>query len=205
MGLELFSQAGVGIFELIQEKDIRVFFDCKFKDIPNTVAMASKNVVKNNVAMFNIHADGGYKMMKAARQATEEEASRLNITKPALIAVTVLTSLSEKELNEEISINLSVNDQVKRLALLAKEAGLDGVVASAREAKLIREVAGDDFLIVTPGIRPKWASKDDQSRIVTPKDALSLGSSYLVVGRPITKAENRVEAAQKVIKEMEEI
>ena len=178
--------------------------NCKFKDIPNTVARASANVVKRKVAMFNIHADGGSEMMKAARIAVEDEASKLNIEKPALIAVTVLTSLSEEELTKELSVGVAMNDQVKRLANLAKEAGLDGVVASAREAELIRKEVGEDFLIVTPGIRPAWASKDDQSRIVTPKDALELGSSYLVVGRPITKAENRKVAAMNIVKEMEE-
>ena len=121
MGLELFSEVGTGIFDLIEEKNIKVFFDCKFKDIPNTVARASANVVKRKVAMFNIHADGGSEMMKAARIAVEDEASKLNIEKPALIAVTVLTSLSEEELTKELSVGVAMNDQVKRLANLAKK------------------------------------------------------------------------------------
>lgn len=204
IGLELFCASGTRIFDLVKETDIQIFFDCKLKDIPNTVSQAARNIVKHNVSMFNLHASGGFEMMNTTRLAVEEEANKNQLKKPLLIAVTVLTSTSEKSLQEEQSVNISLDEQVKKLAKLTSKAGLDGVVASARESKLIREAVGDDFLIVTPGIRPEWAQANDQSRIVTPKQALMNGSSHLVVGRPITSASNIKDAYKKVVEEMEE-
>ena len=204
IGLELYTKYGLEVFNLIGKHEIKVFFDCKMMDIPNTIARASKNLVGRNVAMFNLHATGGFEMMRAAREAVEEEAKKNNLEKPLIIAVTILTSMSEKELKEEQSVSIPIEEQVKNLAKLTERAGLDGVVASAQEAGLIREATNDQFLIVTPGIRPSWAEANDQSRIVTPGQALKNGSSHLVVGRPITGAENRVAAARKIVDEMEE-
>ena len=204
IGLELYTKYGLEVFNLIGKHEIKVFFDCKMMDIPNTIARASKNLVGRNVAMFNLHATGGFEMMRAAREAVEEEAKKNNLEKPLIIAVTILTSMSEKELKEEQSVSIPIEEQVKNLAKLTERAGLDGVVASAQEAGLIREATNDQFLIVTPGIRPSWAEANDQSRIVTPGQALKNGSSHLVVGRPITGAENRVAAARKIVDEIEE-
>ena len=203
IGLELFMHSGMKVFDLAKEMNVRIFFDCKLKDIPNTVAQASRNIVKNNVAMFNLHATGGFDMMKATSEAVVEEAQASNLPKPILIAVTVLTSMSDKALKEEQSVSIPMDEQVKKLAKLTKDAGLDGVVASAKEAKIIREALGEEFLIVTPGIRPKWAATNDQTRIVTPSKAIEDGADYLVVGRPITKAKNIKDAYKLVVEEME--
>mgnify|MGYP002073829623 FL=1 len=142
--------------------------------------------------------------MQPVKKKGERKEKKKNLEKPLIIAVTILTSMSEKELKEEQSVSIPIEEQVKNLAKLTERAGLDGVVASAQEAGLIREATNDQFLIVTPGIRPSWAEANDQSRIVTPGQALKNGSSHLVVGRPITGAENRVAAARKIVDEMEE-
>lgn len=204
VGLELFTHSGTKVFELIEKEGIKVFFDGKFMDIPNTVARAAANIAAQKIAMLNIHASGGLAMMKAAAEAVRDQADKSKIEKPILIAVTVLTSVDADALKNELSVGIPVEDHVVKLATLTKQAGLDGVVASAREAQLIRTALGPDFIIVTPGIRPAWASTDDQARIVTPSQAVKNGSDYLVVGRPITGADNKKEAAARVVEEMEE-
>ena len=204
VGLELFTHSGTKVFELIEKEEIKVFFDGKFMDIPNTVARAAANIAAQKIAMLNIHASGGLAMMKAAAEAVRDQADKSKIEKPILIAVTVLTSVDADALKNELSVGIPVEDHVVKLATLTKQAGLDGVVASAREAQLIRTALGPDFIIVTPGIRPAWASTDDQARIVTPSQAVMNGSDYLVVGRPITGADNKKEAATRVVEEMEE-
>lgn len=203
-GLELFTACGVELFDLIAELEVSLFFDGKFHDIPNTVAGACRGTVRHGVDMFNIHALGGREMMQAAALATKEEAEKLRLeNKPALIAVTILTSTSESALARDLKISEPLTSMVGHLAALAKESGLDGVVASAQEAPLIREALGDDFLIVTPGIRPKSAAKDDQERIVSPGDAIARGANYIVVGRPIVKAPNPADAARRIVDELE--
>jgi len=204
VGLELYWHAGTRLFDLIEETGVQVFFDGKFHDIPNTVAGAARNVTRHQVRMFNVHATGGSKMMEAAAQASAETAKETGKPRPILIAVTVLTSLSEKELAGELSVPVPMTEHVLDLARLAKTSGLDGVVASAREARPIREALGEDFVIVTPGIRPAWSASDDQSRIVTPARALEDGADYLVVGRPITRAGDRKDAARRILDEMEQ-
>lgn len=204
VGLELFTHSGTKVFDLIEKEAIKAFFDGKFMDIPNTVARAAANIAAHRIAMLNIHASGGLAMMKAAAEAVRDQAETSKIEKPILIAVTVLTSVDANALKNELSVSIPVEDHVVKLATLTKQAGLDGVVASAREAQLIRASLGPDFIIVTPGIRPAWASTDDQARIVTPSQAVKNGSDYLVVGRPITGAENKKDAAARVVEEMEE-
>lgn len=204
VGLELYCHAGTRLFDFIEETGVQVFFDGKFHDIPNTVAGAARNVTRRQVRMFNVHATGGRKMMEAAGQASAEAAREIGKPRPILIAVTVLTSLSEEELAGELSVSVPMTEHVIDLARLAKSAGLDGVVASAREARPIREALGEDFVIVTPGIRPAWSAKDDQSRIVTPSQALEDGADYLVVGRPITRAGDRKDAARRILEEMDQ-
>lgn len=203
MGLELFASAGLSLFDMMREEGINVFFDGKFHDIPNTAAQASRNITRQGVAMFNVHATGGSAMMKASADACRDTAKENNAKKPLLIAVTVLTSISPDVLKDELQVGEEVMDYVTRLALLTKNSGLDGVVASAKEAKAIRTACGEDFVIVTPGIRPQWAATNDQKRIVTPSQAIKDGADYLVIGRPITAAKDRKDAAKKIIEELE--
>lgn len=211
VGLELITASGLELFELMRKERVNLFYDIKLHDIPNTVDRSVRNITRHGVMMFNLHASGGSAMMKAAATActqTYEEmkagkGSNVPSEKPLLIAVTVLTSISEDVLKNEIGVGSSPLDHVTNLAKLAKESGLDGVVASAREAASIRAACGAGFKIVTPGIRPSWAEANDQSRIITPADAIANGADYLVVGRPITSAKDRRNAARKVVEEME--
>ncbi|MGB4630386.1 MAG: orotidine-5'-phosphate decarboxylase [Tepidanaerobacteraceae bacterium] len=194
VGLELFCSQGPVIVNKINDLGCKVFLDLKFHDIPNTVAGAARAALSTGAFMFNVHASGGREMMRKVREMID--AAELP-EKPIVIAVTVLTSLDESDLND-INISKSPLEQVKTLALLTKESGLDGVVASPREITAIREVAGQDFVIVTPGVRPAWAQAGDQKRIMTPAEALDAGASYIVVGRPVTAAPNPVEAIDKL-------
>ncbi len=194
VGLELFCSEGPVIVNKINDLGCKVFLDLKFHDIPNTVAGAARAALSTGAFMFNVHASGGREMMRKVRETVD---SAELPEKPIVIAVTVLTSLDESDLND-INISKSPLEQVKTLALLTKESGLDGVVASPREITAIREVAGQDFVIVTPGVRPAWAQAGDQKRIMTPAEALDAGASYIVVGRPVTAAPNPVEAIDKL-------
>ncbi|HSI23054.1 MAG TPA: orotidine-5'-phosphate decarboxylase [Methylophilaceae bacterium] len=192
VGKELFTAEGPRFVEELVKRNFGVFLDLKFHDIPNTVAKACEAAAKLGVWMLNVHASGGRAMMEAARNAVDKSAER-----PLLIAVTVLTSMDQAALNE-IGVAGNLQDQVLRLALLTEQSGLDGVVCSAQEAPLLRQHVQPDFCLVTPGIRPVTASKDDQSRVVTPADALQQGSSYLVIGRPITQASDPIQALQAI-------
>ncbi len=204
IGLELFNSIGPRIIESVKDAGAeRIFLDGKFHDIPNTVSGAARAAVRMGVWMFNIHVSGGFDMMESARLAAHEEAERLKIDPPLMIGVTVLTSIGQDTLHSQLKINSDLNDYVLHLAELARQAGLDGVIASAREAKRIKESCGSDFLVVTPGIRPSWASANDQIRIITPHEALENGSDYLIIGRAITSASNKVSAAEKIIAEIE--
>ena len=196
VGKELFTAAGPALVEKLVNKDFRVFLDLKFHDIPNTVAKACTAAAKLGVWIVNVHASGGPKMMSAAAEALSFCHNR-----PKLIAVTVLTSMDDAELNA-IGINATPALQVERLAKLAKECGLDGVVASAREVPIIRTFASRPFLTVTPGIRPAGSDVGDQKRIMTPGEAVRAGSDYLVIGRPITKASDPLEALDKINQEI---
>ena len=201
IGLELFTSCGPGIVKRIIETDSHVFLDLKFHDIPNTVLKAAAAATRLGVDMFNVHALGGYDMMKAAGEAAASEAKRLEIEKPIILAVTILTSMDGASL-KKIGVDNNVNDEVLKLAVLAKNAGLDGVVASPHEAKAIRAAVGKDFLIVTPGVRPGSSETNDQKRIATPKETIKNGADYIVVGRPITEALDPIEAARNILKEI---
>jgi orotidine-5'-phosphate decarboxylase len=182
VGKELFVAAGPAVVARLQERGFEVFLDLKFHDIPNTVAGACRAAARLGVWMMNVHASGGEAMLRAARDAIESVARP-----PLLIAVTILTSLADEDL-AQVGFAGSILDNVERLARLARASGMDGVVCSAQEAPLIRKAAGEDFILVTPGIRLKTDSKDDQTRIVTPLEAVRLGANYLVIGRPITQS-----------------
>lgn len=192
VGKELFTVAGPLFVEQLQKRGFDVFLDLKFHDIPNTTAQACKAAASLGVWMVNVHALGGRRMMETAREALESVANR-----PKLIAVTVLTSMAQEDLHG-IGITASPAEMVARLAGLAKDSGLDGVVCSAQEATALRQQCGKDFCLVTPGIRPTNAAANDQLRIMTPSAALGAGSSYLVIGRPITQAADPLTALKEI-------
>lgn len=204
VGMEMFYNVGNCVVSYLREQKKEIFLDLKLHDIPNTVAQGLSQLTRLGVSMLNVHAGGGYTMMKAASEAVAEAAGEVGIKRPKLIAVTVLTSIGNEDW-AGLNYAVDIKEQVVALAKLSKSAGIDGVVASPREAKYIREACGPDFLIVTPGVRPAWAAVNDQNRIATPKGALMDGANHLVVGRPITKAENKKEAAERILSEMGEV
>ncbi|MFO1348388.1 MAG: orotidine-5'-phosphate decarboxylase [Pseudomonadales bacterium] len=191
VGKELFTACGPNVVQLLVQRNFDVFLDLKFHDIPTTVAHALKAARDLGVWMVNVHASGGTKMLEAARAALQEK------NDPLLIAVTVLTSMDQHDL-QQIGISESLDKHIVHLAGLAANAGLDGVVCSARESTVLRDCFGSDFCQVTPGIRPVGSAVGDQSRIMTPREALDNGSHYLVIGRPITQAENPAAALQAI-------
>lgn len=195
VGKELFTSTGGGP-ELVQQlvdMGYDVFLDLKFHDIPNTVAKAVAAAAELGVWMVNIHAIGGSKMMNAAREALEP----YGVDAPLLIAVTVLTSMDKDDLLE-LGMNCSPEEQVARLVKLADQSGLDGVVCSAKEASIVKQISRGELLAITPGIRPKGSTNDDQKRIMTPEKAIAAGSDYLVMGRPITKSDNPALTLEKI-------
>ena len=197
VGKELFTAAGPQLVEKLIAKDFGVFLDLKFHDIPTTVQKACEAASRLGVWMLNVHASGGTAMMQAAREGVARSGRQ-----PLLIAVTVLTSMNQAALNE-IGVEGELQNQVLRLASLTKQAGLDGVVCSAQEAQMLKKQLGEDFCLVTPGIRPKTASLDDQSRVVTPSQAVAWGADYLVIGRPITQATDPLQALQAIHQELQ--
>lgn len=199
VGKELFTLAGPKIVEQCMQRGFQVFLDLKFHDIPNTTAQACNAAASLGVWMVNVHAMGGRKMMEAARESLAKSSRP-----PKLIAVTILTSMAQEDL-AGIGIMATPAEMVLRLATLARDSGLDGVVCSAQEAALLRQHCGVNFCLVTPGIRPVDSAADDQSRIMTPTAALQNGASYLVIGRPITKAADPLLALQKISKEIGEV
>jgi len=198
VGKELFTRCGPGIVEALHDLGFEVFLDLKFHDIPNTVAKAVKAAADLGVWMVNVHAGGGLEMMKAAREVLDDCAGK----RPLLIAVTVLTSMSVEDL-ELIGFQMSPQQLVERLAALTQKAGLDGVVCSSQEARLLKKTFGEDFLLVTPGIRPKNAETGDQKRIMTPVEALQAGSDYLVIGRPITQNPAPLTALETIVADIQ--
>ncbi|MCB5187882.1 orotidine-5'-phosphate decarboxylase [Methylobacillus caricis] len=192
VGKELFTAAGPEMVRQLVDQGFGIFLDLKFHDIPNTVAKACEAASRLGIWMLNVHASGGNKMMEAAREGVARSGHS-----PRLIAVTVLTSMKQEDL-QQVGISIPIEQHVLNLANLTKQAGLDGVVCSAQEAPVLRQALGQDFCLVTPGIRPADASLDDQSRVVTPAQGLKLGSTYLVIGRPITKAHDPLQALQAI-------
>lgn len=204
VGLQLYTSEGAAVIKMIQDEGSQVFFDGKFHDIPNTVAKASANLVKSGVSTFNLHIKGGSKMLSTSVKLSRETAKRLDLPKPTILGVTLLSSFGQRTLTEELGVKLNIDVYVAGLAKLAKDAGLDGVVASANEASKIRQVCGDDFIILCPAIRPTWSIVNDQIRVVTPTDAVKAGVTYMVVGRPVTSAVDRVSAIKLILDEIEE-
>ena len=202
VGKQLFTAAGPEIVRKIIAMGEHVFLDLKFHDIPNTVAMAGVEAARLGVSVFNVHAMGGSKMMRAVNEAVTETAERERITRPLILGVTVLTSHTQDSLIE-VGIDRKLEDQVINLAKLCEESGLDGVVASPHEIAPIRSAVEDSgFVILTPGVRPAGASLDDQNRVMTPTEAILAGANFLVIGRPITAANDPVDATRKILDEI---
>lgn len=201
VGLQLYTGFGNEIIDYIKSKNSNFFLDVKLMDIPNTVKKASENIVLRGANFYNVHALGGLEMMKQSKEGAYKAAEKLGKRPPLILAVTVLTSISQEVLDNEIKVNTQVRELAINLAKLAKEAGLDGVVASVHELRAIKEACGEDFKVLCPGIRPLWSLKDDQKRIATPAQALKDGADFLVIGRAVTAAEDRVEAMKKIYEE----
>lgn len=201
VGMELYYAAGHEMLDFLKAKGKHVFLDLKLQDIPNTVAKSLAVLTKLGADIMNVHAVGGAKMMTEAVKAVHAEAERLGQPAPKLIAVTVLTSMDNDQW-QDLNYAKPIAEQVVALAKLAKACGMDGVVASPQEAAAIRKACGPEFLIVTPGVRPAGSAVNDQSRIATPSGALKNGASHLVIGRPITKAEQKIQAVKNIIEEI---
>ena len=197
VGLQLFVSDGPAILNLLQQRQKRIFLDLKFHDIPNTVARAVDSAQKYGVDLITIHATAGRVALQEAVATLQDKTS-----KPKLIAITILTSLNSRELAYELKIPLELPEYALQMALLAQESGLNGVVCSPQEVEQIRSVCGKDFLLVCPGVRPTWASKGDQKRTMTPADAIKAGADYLVIGRPITAADNPPQASARITQEL---
>lgn len=202
VGLELFTAEGPPVIAKLRELGKDVFLDLKLHDIPNTAAGAVRSASRHSVRMMTIHASGGREMMVRAAEAAERSAAAAGRPRPVLLGVTVLTSLKGDDL-AEVGMHSQVQEQVLRLAGLAKKAGLDGVVCSPQEIEVLRKEFGRELVIVTPGIRPAWAAAQDQKRIMTPAEAVAGGADYLVIGRPITAAADPEEAFRRVLEEIQ--
>ena len=205
VGLELVNAAGFGLFDDLRAQagpDAKVFYDCKFHDIPNTVLGAARAAARRGVWMLNVHASGGSAMMQAAVKGAAEGAAAAGVAKPLVIAVSVLTSISPEILKDELGVSRPLTEQVVHLARLAQDAGCDGLVASPHEIKAVRAACGPDFVLVIPGVRPAGAELGDQKRVMTPGEAVHAGADYIVVGRPITASPNPRQAAAAINKEI---
>ena len=203
VGLQLFTSCGFKPFEMIKKHNAKAFFDGKFHDIPNTVARACVNLLNNEVDFFDVHTSGGSKMLSTTVKLSKEYAKKYNLPEPIIIGVTLLSSFGQKTLTTELGVDKSLEEYVLNLAEVAKQVGLDGVLASASEAKEIRKHMGNDFIIICPAIRPTWSVVNDQIRVVTPTDAIKSGVDYMVVGRPVTQAEDKISAIKMIIAEIE--
>jgi orotidine-5'-phosphate decarboxylase len=203
VGLELFVSSGPGIIAVLEEREKRIFLDLKFHDIPNTVAGACRAAARYNVDLLTIHSTCGKDALKAAAIALESGAAAVDRPIPKLIAITLLTSLNSRQLAFELKVPLELAEYALHMALLAKETGLAGAVCSPQEVEQLRMSCGDDFLLVCPGVRPKWADGGDQKRSMTPKAAINAGADYLVIGRPITAAPDPAAAFTRICEELE--
>ncbi|HLO86516.1 MAG TPA: orotidine-5'-phosphate decarboxylase [Nostocaceae cyanobacterium] len=197
VGLELFTSTGPQIIEVLKSRQKRIFLDLKFHDIPNTVAGACRSAAKLGVDLLTVHATNGSDALKAAVEAVQTANKP-----PKLIAITLLTSISSRQLAFELKNPLELPEYALQMALLAQASGLDGAVCSPQEVEQLRQTCGEDFLLVCPGVRPTWAEKGDQKRSLTPSQAIKAGANYLVIGRPITASDNPVLAWQKITEEL---
>ncbi|RCJ41731.1 orotidine 5'-phosphate decarboxylase [Nostoc punctiforme NIES-2108] len=202
VGLELFTSTGPKILEVLKSRQKRIFLDLKFDDIPNTVAGACRSAARYGVDLLTIHATAGRDALTAATEAAQEGAAKAGVEPPKLIAITLLTSISARQLAFDLKIPLELPEYTLEMALLAQESGLDGVVCSPQEVAQLRQTCGNDFLLVCPGVRPTWADKGDQKRSLTPAQAIIAGADYLVIGRPITAATEPELAWKRISEEL---
>lgn len=204
VGPQLFTSCAYEAIDLIKKHNAKVYFDGKFHDIPTTVAKASSNLIKRGVTSFSAHLAGGSKMLSTTVKVARETAKKYDMPKPTILGVTLLSSFGQRTLTEELNVKMNIDEYVSHLTSLAKESQIDGVIASASEAKKIRKEFSDDFIILCPATRPTWSVVNDQIRVVTPADAIKSGVDYMVVGRPITAADDPIAAANLIIDEIEE-
>jgi orotidine-5'-phosphate decarboxylase len=202
VGLELFVSTGTEILELLKARNKRIFLDLKFHDIPNTVAGACKAASRYGVDLITVHATAGRQALQLAKEAATAGAQSAGVAPPKLVAITLLTSLNSRDLAFDLKIPLELPEYAMQMALLAKEAGIDGAVCSPQEVAQLRSTCGEDFILVCPGVRPIWAETGDQKRSLTPLQAYQAGADYLVIGRPITNAPDPVAAWDKICAEM---
>jgi orotidine-5'-phosphate decarboxylase len=202
VGSQLYARRGPEVVKQLQDHGATLFLDLKLHDIPNTVEKAAMAIAQMGVAMFTIHVSGGWDMMRAAVRGAHIGAEDAGLEDPITLGVTLLTSLDEKTLHDDLGCTRPLVEQVQHMAQMAAEAGCAGVVASAQELKPVREAVGDDVLIVTPGVRPEWAQKHDQKRTMTPREAGNAGADYLVIGRPITGHDDPAEALRLIREEL---
>lgn len=203
IGLQLVTSIGPDAIKLIQDEGGKVFFDGKFHDIPNTVAKASANLVKHGVTFFNVHLQGGSKMIASAIKEARDTARKNGIEKPVILGASLLSSFGQRTLTEELCVNKNIDEYTIKLIELAKLSGLDGIISPANDTPKIRKICGDDFIVMCPAIRPTWSVVNDQIRVVTPTDAIKAGVDYMIIGRPISMAKDRVSAAKLIIDEIE--
>ncbi len=203
VGLELFVSCGPQILSVLKQRQKRIFLDLKFHDIPNTVAGACRSAVNYDVDLLTIHATAGRVALTRAQEALVEGAKATGQKPPRLIAITILTSLTSRDVAFDLKIPLELPEYALQMALLAQESGLSGAVCSPQEVEQLRRVCGDDFVLVCPGVRPSWAEAGDQKRSLTPGKAIKAGADYLVIGRPITAAANPKEALERICQEIE--
>lgn len=204
VGLELFVSMGPSILEQLKQRQKRIFLDLKFHDIPNTMAGACRTAGRYGVDLITLHAPAGKVALQASQTAALEGAAEAGCLPPKLIAVTLLTSINPRALAFELKVSLELTDYALQMALLAQDSGLSGVVCSPQEAESLRRVCGDDFLLVCPGVRPAGSAKGDQQRAMTPIQAINAGASYLVIGRPITQAEDPAATFQQICDDITE-
>lgn len=202
VGLQLLTSCGFEAIKMIKETGGQVYCDFKFHDIPNTVAHACANLIKHDINFFNVHLQGGSKMVSQAVKAAKEAAKAINIEPPTILGVSLLSSFGQRTLTQELCVEKNIEEYIMRLAVMANETGLDGIVASAAEAGKIRNELGDNFIIMCSATRPTWAAVNDQVRVDTPTEAINAGVDYLVIGRPVTEAPDRIAAVNLIIDEI---
>lgn len=202
VGLQLFTSYGFSAIKMIRDHGGKVYCDLKFHDIPNTVSHACSNLIKHNINFFNIHLQGGSKMVSQVVKTAKETAKSLEIDAPTILGITLLSSFGQRTLTEELCVEKNIENYILQLSKLAKDNGLNGIVAGASEAKRIRQEFGDDFIILCPATRPTWAVVNDQVRVDTPTEAIKAGVDFLVIGRPITDADDKIDAVKLIIDEI---
>lgn len=204
VGPQLFTSCAYEGIDKIKELGGKVYFDGKFHDIPSTVAKAGSNLIKRGVNIFSAHLAGGSKMLNTTVKVARETAKRFEMEPPTILGVTLLSSFGQRTLTEELNVKMNIDEYVSHLTSLARESKIDGVIASASEARKIRKEFSEDFIILCPAIRPTWSVVNDQIRVVTPADAIKSGVDYMVVGRPITSADDPIAAANLILDEIEQ-